>query len=158
MNPSSMYFVFIRVVALFPVMPIFKFWSYRQQPRLLQHELPLGGTPRVTFTERRPPGEEPKLFDLYVKPGLEVGGTIFEGTLVSFYKFLSTRKTGNRCMSSRLPFVQRVRMWARKHTQLQLPRQHRLLCVGHRTVRAKRLTNQKLPLKRVRLKPTMSPS
>lgn len=84
MNPSSMYFVFIRVVALFPVMPIFKFQSHRQQPRLLPRELPLGGTPgRVTFIERRPPGEEPKLFDVYVKPGLEVGGTMFEGTLVS---------------------------------------------------------------------------
>jgi len=66
----------------FPVTFILALRHYRQLSSSAASDLP-GGTLGDIFTMGKPQQEQPKLFDVYVKPGLEVKQTRFEDILVS---------------------------------------------------------------------------
>jgi len=65
---------------LFPVTFILALRYYRQLSSSAAGELP-GGTLGDIFAGGKPQQEQPKLFDVYVKPGLEVKQTRFEDIL-----------------------------------------------------------------------------
>jgi len=67
-------------IVCFPIMFLLALRYYRQLSSSAARELP-GGAPGDVGG--KPQQERPKLFDVYVKPGLEVNETSFEDTLVS---------------------------------------------------------------------------
>ena len=94
--PSSTYFVFILFAAVaFAAMFIPGFRNYRRRLRRPDSEPPAGAPPEATFVEETPPRVPPKLFDVYVKLGLEVGEARFKDILVSLGQLPPIHWTGN---------------------------------------------------------------
>ena len=79
---SSMFYVIIASAALLGagVFPLSFLVALRYYRRLSSSRRPERSVPGI---RRKPQQEEPKLFDVYIKPNLEVDGAKFENILVS---------------------------------------------------------------------------